>query len=52
MVALLAKSFPLRQIVRALLFDIGLGIASMLAMEFLRDWVLDLDRLDLFIKCR
>jgi hypothetical protein len=45
-VALLTKLLPLHKIVRPLLLNIGLGELPMLPMEFLCDWVLDLDGLD------
>ena len=51
MITLLAQGFPLREIVGALLLDVGLCVCAVSAMELLRDRILDFDRgLDLFIK--
>jgi hypothetical protein len=46
------QRFPLRQIIRALLLNIRLGIYSMLACEFLGDGVLDSDGFDGFVERR
>ena len=40
------QGLPFRQIVRALLLDILLGVNALRTIKLLRDWVLDLNTLD------
>lgn len=52
MTTLLGQGFPLRQVVRTLLLDVGLCVCTVGTMELLCDGILDFDGLDLFIERR
>ena len=52
MIAFFTDGFPLRQVVGALLFDIGLRVCSVCAVEFLGNGILDFYGLDLFVQSR
>jgi hypothetical protein len=45
-VRLVGESTPFWQVVRALLFDVGLSVYAVLSSKLLRDWILDFDALD------